>query len=58
MRSAARRPSKKPLVKAPSPPLPSPTGLLLRSRVTFVLYALWFVGCLTAVTALIEHAAP
>lgn len=58
MRSAPRRPLKKPLVKEPTRALPSPAALILRGRVTFVLYALWFVGCLTVVTALIERAAP
>lgn len=58
MHSAPRRPLKKPLVKSPSPALPSPAALLLRGRIAFVLYALWFVGCLTLVTALIERAAP
>ncbi|MGC3986105.1 MAG: hypothetical protein QM777_16080 [Pseudorhodoferax sp.] len=60
MRSAPDFPHDKPLVKttpfpATTPDLPSPWR---SARVAFVLHAVAMVGVLTAITALIERAAP
>lgn len=49
---------KKPSVKAISSTSPTPPPLVLRSRVSFVLYALAMIGMLSSITALIERAAP
>ncbi|HVR51053.1 MAG TPA: hypothetical protein VMS38_15060 [Pseudorhodoferax sp.] len=58
MRSAPRSHLRKPSVKAIPSSAPSPAPLVLRSRVSFVLYALSVIGCLSTITALIERAAP
>ena len=60
MRSAPELPHETPLVNttpfpSTTPSLPSPWR---SARVAFVLHALAMVGVLTAITALIERAAP
>lgn len=58
MRSAPRSHLRKPSVKAYPSPAPAPAPLVLRSRLSFILYALSVIGCLSTITALIERAAP
>lgn len=58
MRSVPRSISEKPPVKAIPSSSPTPAPLVLRSRVSFVLYALAMIGMLSTITALIERAAP
>lgn len=58
MHSVPRSPLKKPPVKALPSSTPTPAPLVLRSRVSFVLYALGMISLLSTITALIERAAP
>lgn len=60
MRSAHEFPHDKPMVQATvlPPSTSNPPGPWRSARLAFVLHALAMVGVLTAITALIERAAP
>jgi hypothetical protein len=58
LQRVTRTPETKPSVKASSSSSHPPAPLVMRSRLSFVLYALGVIGCLSTITALIERAAP